>query len=62
LKHLRVLELEVLCDGVELDVGGALVDAANLAVPVELLLGEVARETHAAHPLDALGSRLRCHL
>ena len=46
---------EGLGDGGELHVARALVDRADLAVAVELLLGEVAGEADAAHEVDALG-------
>nr|CAI5862932.1 unnamed protein product [Callosobruchus analis] len=47
-------------DRAELDVVGAFVDAAYLAVPIELLLYEVLGEPHAAHPVDALDAS-DCH-
>lgn len=50
-----VLAGDELGDRLQLDVAGALVDGADLAVAVELLGGEVLGEAHAAHPLDGLG-------
>ncbi|GMT03256.1 hypothetical protein PENTCL1PPCAC_25430, partial [Pristionchus entomophagus] len=56
-----VLGIDEFRDRVQLDVGGALVDRAYLGVAIELLDGELLRESDAAQPLNALRRRLRGH-
>jgi len=57
-----VLLLDALGNGAELHVGGALVDGSDLHVTVVLLLGEIAGEANASHPVDALDGRPLGHL